>query len=155
MKQAPVDSKFWHYESSLQGFSLLEAILVMAILSLSALLVWPSISKVRARYELEMAVWEVHTRMNYLKYRALHDGASYRLQILKQGYAVEIYDKDAAKWQQVEKVLLSGVYLEANNSPAFHPEGTVSGLATITIANRSGTYRLSLAISGRIKVTRL
>lgn len=49
--------------------------------------------------------------------------------------------------------ILEGVNVEANNSPLFHPEGTVSNLASIYVFNSWGKYRITIAITGRIKTT--
>ena len=50
------------------------------------------------------------------------------------------------------KKTLDGVNITATNSPIFHPLGTVSNLTSVYISNTSGKYRISLAISGRIKI---
>jgi len=145
------------FKPKTMGFTLFDTIIVLAILGLLLAFSWPSISKVRSRYELEMAVWEIHARMNQLRYQAIREGVPYRLKIYPNRYSIEKYDRIAtpATWVSVSSALISGASLEANNSPAFYPEGTVSNLATILIQNSAGKYRLTLAISGRIKVTRL
>jgi len=43
------------------------------------------------------------------------------------------------------------VTLKANNTPVFYPEGTVSNLATILVSNDRGGYRITLAMTGRVK----
>jgi len=139
------------------GFTLFDTIIVLAILGLLLAFTWPSLSKVRRRYELEMAVWEIHARMNQLRYQAIRESIPYRLKIYPNRYSIEKYDRisNEMSWVPVTTALISGASLEANNSPAFYPEGTVSNLTTILIQNSAGKYRLTLAISGRIKVTRL
>lgn len=135
-----------------RGFNLIEILIVIFILGCLFGFVWPEITKANWRFDLEKAVWQVHATMNYLKYRALKDGFSYRLKIDFNGYAVEKYNPDDEAWLQVEKSILSGVTLEATNSPTFSPAGTISNMATITISNQAGSYRLSIAITGRIKI---
>lgn len=135
-----------------RGFNLIEILIVIFILGCLFGFIWPEITKASWRFGLEKAVWEVHATMNYLKYRALKDSFSYRLKIYFNGYAVEKYNPDDEVWLQVEKSILSGVTLEATNSPTFSPAGTVSNMATITISNQAGSYRLSIAITGRIKI---
>jgi hypothetical protein len=51
--------------------------------------------------------------------------------------------------------ILEGVNIQANNSPVFHPQGTVSNLASIMISNTWGSYKITLAISGRIRIAKL
>ncbi len=50
---------------------------------------------------------------------------------------------------------VEGVWIQANNTPTFHPAGTVSNFATILVSNSWGTNKITLAITGRIKVTEL
>lgn len=142
-------------KASIKGYTLIEGMVVIFILALLIVLSWPSLAKVRSHYELEMAVWEIHSKLNHLKYLALKDSQPYRLKIISPAYFVEKYEPSSAQWKRIEKRLLTNVYLEANNSPIFYPEGTVSNLASIIITNASGKYRITLAISGRIKVIRL
>jgi hypothetical protein len=46
-----------------------------------------------------------------------------------------------------------GVILSSTNNPIFSPRGTASNLATISIANSSGTRNIVIAITGRIQVS--
>lgn len=138
----------------MKGFTLIENLVVVAIFSFLLITTIPFQARIRNRYALEMAVWEIHSKMNYLKYQAMKNSIPYRFRILNLGYIIERYDP-LVGWQKVEEKFISSAWMEANNSPIFYPEGTVSNLATITISNSAGKYRLSLAISGRIKVTRL
>lgn len=138
----------------MKGFTLIENLFVVVILGFLLIMAIPFQARLRHRYALEMAVWEIHSKMNYLKYQAMKDLAPYRFRIFDFGYTIEKYDPSSG-WKMVEQKLIWGTWLEANNSPIFYPEGTVSNLASITISNSSGKYRLTLAISGRIKIIRL
>jgi Tfp pilus assembly protein FimT len=46
-----------------------------------------------------------------------------------------------------------GITLSSTNNPIFSPRGTASNLATITIANSSGTRNIVIAITGRIQMS--
>lgn len=138
----------------MKGFTLIENLIVVAILGFLLIMAIPFQARVRHRYALEMAVWEIHSKMNYLKYQAMKNSVPYRFRISNFGYTIEKYEP-LSGWKMVEQKLILDTSLEANNSPIFYPEGTVSNLASITISNSAGKYRLTVAISGRIKVTRL
>lgn len=138
----------------MKGFTLIENLIVVAILGFLLIMAVPFQARVRHRYALEMAVWEIHSKMNYLKYQAMKNSNPYRLRIFNFGYIIERYNPSVG-WQKIEQRFLSGTWLKANNSPIFYPEGTVSNLASITISNSAGQYLMTLAISGRIKVIRL
>ena len=45
-----------------------------------------------------------------------------------------------------------GVQLVANNNPVFNAGGTASVLATIQVRNEAGEHRLSVNITGRVKM---
>jgi len=83
-----------------------------------------------------------------VKIKVKFDSTSYRLQK---------YDTKQQEWVTDEWGFLEGVNIQANNSPIFHPRGTVSNLASIYIsnANAKGKYKITLAISGRIKIAQL
>jgi len=139
----------------MKGLTLIENLVTVAVLGFLLILAIPFQARVRSRYNLEMAVWQIHSEMNHLKYRAMKDSVPYRFRIFPRGYFIDKYNDSSSEWKEVDQKLLSGIWLEANNSPVFYPEGTVSNLASIILANSAGKYRLTVAISGRIKIIRL
>jgi len=139
----------------MKGFTLIENLVMVSVLGFLLILAIPFQARVRSRYNLEMAVWQIHSEINHLKYKAVKDLVPYRFCIFSRGYVIEKYNNASSEWKKVDQKILSGIWLEANNSPVFYPEGTVSHLASITMANSAGKYRLTVAISGRIKIIRL
>lgn len=103
-------------------------------------------------YKLKNAVWDIHSRMNFARYKSIFEDAKFKISFNESGYKLEKYDPQQKKWIMEAKNTFDGVDISATNSPIFHPLGTVSNLASITISNTAGKYRISLAISGRIKV---
>ncbi len=138
-----------------KGFSLIETLASISILAVLIGLASISFLHLSPKYQLAKAVREVHSRMNYARYRAIYKGTKVRIRLDADGYTIETYNSEGGSWTPSPKVFLEGVIIEANNSPTFHPIGTVSNLASIYISNTWGKYRISLAISGRIKVTLL
>ncbi len=47
----------------------------------------------------------------------------------------------------------AGVVIESNRSPIFNPRGTASSFGTIKVLNASGEKRITISITGRVKVT--
>ncbi len=138
-----------------KGFSLLE---VLTTLAAAAVLVCGASTiflNLAPKYRLKRAAWEVQTRLNYARYKSIFEGRPVRVRFKPTGYIVEKYDDSQKTWQPDVRGSLEGVQIAANNSPTFHPLGTVSNLATITVSNSWGTYRITLAISGRIRTTLL
>ena len=138
-----------------RGFSLLEVLLSLFVLAILISLFSQSFLHLSPKYKLRKAVREIHSRLNYARYKALFQGIKVRIRFGTQDYAIEIYDEREKKWILDQESLLEGVTLQANNSPIFHPRGTVSNLASIYVSNSWGKYKITMAISGRIKVVKL
>jgi prepilin-type N-terminal cleavage/methylation domain-containing protein len=138
-----------------KGFTLVEAVIVLALVSLLILAGSESVSGLAPRFQLQRAVWEVRARLNQARIRSVWEGISVRVRLSPAAIALEQYDEGGKTWRTVQTEFLEGVRIEANNSPIFHPTGTVTGLATILVSNSRGAYRITLAISGRIKVVRI
>ncbi len=138
-----------------RGFSLLEGIIALAILGFMIGIASSHFLSLGPKYRLQNAVWEINSRLNYARFKAIAEGRKIRIRFETTSYVLEKYDEDKMVWIREQRYFLNGVALNANNNPIFHPEGTVSNLATISISNTWGKYRITLAISGRIKITRL
>lgn len=135
-----------------KGFSLIETVLslflVGVIIGISSL----SFLDKPPRYKLKKAVWEVNSKMNLARYKAIFENAKFRIRFSESGYQMEKYHSGKKTWIMENKKTLEGVNIKATNNPIFHPFGTVSNLASIYISNEAGKFRISLAISGRIKI---
>ena len=93
--------------------------------------------------------------MNYARYKAIFDSKKVRIKFYASSYSIESFDEAQEKWTQEEKDFIEGVIIQANNSPIFHPGGTVSNLASIYVSNSWGKYKITIAITGRIKIAKL
>jgi len=138
-----------------RGFSLIEVIISLSILALLIYITSTSFLNIAPKYRLQKAVWEINSRLNFARYKALFEGVKVRMKFYSSGYAVEIYDEVEKKWKLEEKHFIQGVSLQANNAPSFHPRGTVSNLVSIYISNSWGKYKITLALSGRVKISKL
>ncbi len=136
------------------GFTLLESVIVIALLAIVIGAGAGSITGRASSYHLEKAVWEARAGLSQARIRSLWEGTPFRVRFTPAGYFLEAYDEGGKIWALRRSGRIEGVSIEANNNPVFHPTGTVSNLATILISNSRGRYRITLAISGRIKVTR-
>ena len=138
-----------------RGFTLIEAVIAVALLASLVYAGSTAFLKTAPRFNLEKAVWEIRSAMNAVRYRALFEGAAYRVRFSGSAYAVDRYEESSEAWVPAGRTSLEKVSIMSNNAPVFTPEGTVTGLATITVSNAWGGYRLTLAITGRIKTTRI
>jgi prepilin-type N-terminal cleavage/methylation domain-containing protein len=137
------------------GMSLLETLVGLTVMGVVIALASFPFVNLSPKYKLLRAVREVHSRMNYARYRAIYSGTSVRLRLDPDGYRIEVHERTKDQWISGPKCFLAGVRIEANNTPTFHPIGTVSHLCTIRVMNSWGSFKLTLAISGRIKVVQL
>jgi len=137
------------------GFSLLEAVIAVSLLALMTFFGSLSLKHTAPRIRLHNAAWEIHSRMNWARYKAVYSGEKIKTVFEADGYTLFAFDAVQNRWRPLRTHRLEGVIVSANNSPIFHPGGTVSNLATILINNSAGGYRITLAITGRIKLTKL
>lgn len=137
------------------GFTLIEAAVALALTGTLAFMGAGSLLSLAPKYRLEAAVWETRAALNRARYRALHEGVAYRVRVLADGLALDRDDPDSGTWVLAARTVCDGARLSANNSPIFTPLGSVTGLATITISNSWGAFRMTLAITGRIKTVRI
>jgi Tfp pilus assembly protein FimT len=137
------------------GFTLVEAVLALALAGLFFYGGAYSLQRLRPKLALRSAVWEVTSGLNQARFRAIMSGRPVRVSFVPPGFVHERYEEGERAWRSARTTPLPGVAVTANNSPVFHAAGTVSDLATVTVSNASGTYRVTIAISGRVKAVRV
>jgi prepilin-type N-terminal cleavage/methylation domain-containing protein len=138
-----------------KGFTLLETVLAMALAAFFAYAGSISFNRLVPKFHLQRAVWEIESSLNQARFKSIWRGAPVRVRFEDSAYRLEFYDSAAKTWRLDRAGRLEGVTVEANNSPSFYPEGTVSNLATISVSNSRGAYKITIAISGRIKAARV
>lgn len=136
------------------GFTLVEAVIALALAGLIALGGAYAVGRLAPKLDLQAGIWAVTSGLNQARFRAVLSGASVRVRFAPPGFMFEGYDETAGAWRTLRAVSLAGVLVRANNAPVFHPQGTVSDLATITVSNARGSYRITVAITGRIRTVR-
>jgi len=141
--------------AAVKGFSLIEAVVSIAIVGLLLLSASAGIPGLEAKYRLLSGVWEVEARLNSGRFRAAVKGESVRVRFSSTCVFLERWRPDRKAWAPFESHVIPGVNLQANAAPVFLPRGTVSPLATIQVWNRWGRFRITLAITGRIKSRRV
>ncbi len=134
------------------GFSLLEISVTLTIIGILAAIASVSILKQSPSYRLRQTTWAIQARLNLARYKAVLEETPFRCVFDERKLNLEKYDPDSGNWKLYQTSLFEGVTVSANNSPVFHPQGTVSNLASILVSNQAGSFKITLAISGRIKV---
>jgi Tfp pilus assembly protein FimT len=149
------NKRLFFSENYKRGFSLMEALAAFFVLAVILGLASTSFLNLAPKYRLKSAVREINSRLNYARYKSIFEGVKVRIKFDQDSYAIETFDEEQNEWKREREYFLKGISLQANNSPTFHPVGTVSNLASIYITNSWGKYKITLAISGRIKVVQL
>lgn len=137
-----------------RGFTLVEAVLALALAGLLAAGGAAAVGRIARGFHLRAAVWEVTAGLNQARFQAILSGTRVRFRVAAPGFIFERFDEAAASWRSARTVALPGVLVRANNAPVFHPQGTVSDLASITVTNARGSYRITVAITGRVRTVR-
>jgi prepilin-type N-terminal cleavage/methylation domain-containing protein len=138
-----------------KGFTLTELIISLSLLGVLVAMMAVSYLHQSPKYRLKKVVWEIHSRLNYARYKSITKGEKYKISFEDNAYTIEKFNESQGQWKRDLWNLCEGVLIESTNSPIFHPKGTVSNLASIMISNSWGKYKISIAISGRIKITQL
>ncbi len=140
--------------SAREGFTLVEAVMVLALAGLLVLGGVHAVGAILPRIHLRAGTWEVTSALNQARFRAIMSGEPVRVRFVAAGFLLEHRDDGAAAWTLLRAIHVEGVTIRANNAPVFHPQGTVSDLATVTVSNAKGSYRITVAITGRIRTSR-
>ena len=137
------------------GFSLIEILMVILLLSVLIFMGAGSMFRQSPRHSLERAIRQVSATISWARYKSIFDERKYRISFSDDALDFEKYDMSEGKWVRTLSCYLDRVNLSANNKPIFHPAGTVSNLVTIIVSNSAGSYKITLAITGRIKTVKL
>lgn len=138
-----------------RGYSLIEVVTVLALCGIMAYIVAFSFNDAVPRFNLNKGAWDVVSMLNQARFRSVWAGLKCRVRVEGGALFLEAYDEDASEWTTLRRFDPAGVAVAANNWPIFHPQGTVSNLASISVSNAAGSFKITLAISGRIKSVRI
>lgn len=138
-----------------KGYTLAETALVLALAGLVAYAGLSTAAELGPKLRLRAGVWGVTSALQQARFRAVMSGRAVRVCFGGTGIVFERREEPPGSWTVARTTHLPGVRLAATNNPIFHPQGTVSPLASITVSNARGAYRVTIAISGRIRTTRL
>jgi type IV fimbrial biogenesis protein FimT len=148
------------YQHHLQprGFTLIELLIVSAILAVLAGMTIPTFFAQLPQHRVNRAARQVIADLMTARRRAMSQQTPVHV-VFTPPYSYSIWtDANANGRRDVDEVLLHNVYryrtkLVANNNPIFHPQGTVTNFATITLTqgpSATSARCIRLSIAGRI-----
>lgn len=136
-----------------KGFSLIEIIVVLSIFMLSLIIVIPAYSSWIPLKQLKLASSQISMSLNLAKCKAIFSGTKYRINFRYNSYSLEKYIDDRKTWEIDGRIYhLDNVSIKSNNNPIFLPDARISNMCTITLSNKAGQVKITLAITGRIKI---
>ncbi|MCI4444839.1 MAG: hypothetical protein JHC32_02300 [Candidatus Aminicenantes bacterium] len=139
-------------ENRRRGFTLLETTLALCLMAL-LLLLGSSFKGNNKKYQLDQAVEKICSELTLARFRSIHRQVMMKVSFNQNFCELLEFDAENSSWTAKSRQILEGVEISANNSPVFYPQGTVSNLASIKVKNDSGLKYISIAITGRIKIS--
>lgn len=112
------------------------------------------------KFRLQGATRHVMSDLMATRMRAVSQGNKFRITFLDpRQYTILDDDNNNGKadpGEHVETRDIQSEYrdvtLSSTNNPIFHPRGTASNLATVTIQNAAGSKALTVSMTGRVKL---
>ena len=151
------------------GFSLIEMVLVVAILLITVVMALPLLNNIMTTYRLNSAVTAVTGFIQSARYQALASGYGYQVVLNKAASTIQIqsdpnrintYTNLCVPAAASCPIPLSGsgipVVLGADTTLQFRPSGIVTataGSTTLTLAYGGKTETITVSSYGNVKVT--
>lgn len=142
------------------GYTLTELMIVLGILAVVLGLSGTWLASQLPQYRLNGVVRQIRADLLAARAQAVRQGNEVRIFFTDPEH-YDILDDDnnngrADSGEAVESRSIqeefAGVAIQSNNNPIFHPRGTASSLATVTVSNASGEKAITISITGRVKV---
>ncbi len=138
--------------SSSRGASLLEACVVIAIVSSLTMIAVPSFIEARQHWLLQSAAYQIRSELHYARVQSIMRMQDCRLRVTSPvTYRVEC---QTPAWLPLRYgTMPRKLTVTANNRPEFHPLGNVSPMASIFVWNERGArMRVVVSRSGRVRI---
>ena len=147
-------------QTASKGFTLTELMIVLGIMSITLMLSNMWLSTQLPHWRLNGAVRQVTADLVAAKMGAVVERNRHRIFFQDNRHYVILDDKnnngkiDAGEPQETRDIQADyqDVTLTASNNPSFLPRGTASNLASITLTNSAGSKKITVSITGRVKV---
>lgn len=130
------------------GFTLIEALVVVAVAALISGLAFPRLSAAIDAQEFRTATATIHAGLQAARAAAIRSGVAARFQVADGGHGFLIDGGAVITVPQAVRIALSG-----GQAIAFYPDGSATG-GVVTISGAAPAVRLTVAPStGRVVAT--
>jgi type IV fimbrial biogenesis protein FimT len=145
---------------SQRGFSLIEIIVVVAILAVSAGVAIPVYIGMKPSIRLSGATRQIMGDLMWARMQAISQNNEFKIFFLdNHRYTILDDDDNDGTIDSGELTVTKDIHdehydvtLSWTAEPIFHPRGNASPAATVTITNPSGTKTVTIAMTGRVKI---
>jgi len=147
------------HNNNSEGFTLLEITIVIAIAGILAAIAVPSLVSQLPRYRLSGAARQVMGDLMWARMQAVSEKNEFRIFII-DSHRYQILDDDdnngsvgSGEKVQVKDIRdeYPDVSISNTTNPIFFPRGSAS-MGTITLSNSSGSRKLKIHLTGRVKM---
>lgn len=145
-----------------KGFTLIELMVVIAVLAILAGIAAPNFQTYMAQRRLNGAARQVMSDLMKARMEAV--SLNHRVKVFfYSDHQYKICDDansdgtvdDGEGNVQIRDIHpdYHDVTLSASANPVFRPRGTAAGMCTVTLSNFRGSRKVTVAITGRVKIT--
>jgi len=151
------------FKKTARGFSLIELIVVIALIAILTAIAVPSYQSFMVRSRLKGAARQVMSDLMNARMMAVNQNQKVKFHVENGGHTYKIWS-DANHDGTVgdnEGVNISkdihqdyyDVALSTTNDPIFNPRGAADAYGTIKVTNPAGFKNIAVAISGRVAIS--
>jgi type IV fimbrial biogenesis protein FimT len=142
------------------GFTLLEMMIVIAVMAILAAIAAPNFTSYMAHRRLNGAARQVMTDLMEARMKAVSQNNRFKVFFSEDGHRYTILDdsnnnntEDSDETSTTKDIhdAYHDVTFSATADPIFYPRGTAYG-TTVTLTNSSGSKSVSVATAGRVKI---
>jgi len=155
---------FMSLHSKQSGFTLIEMMIVIAILAIFAAIAVPNFLSYLPKHRLNGAARQVMGDLMAARMQAVSQNNEFKIFFLANGHEYMILDDDdndgtadAGELTDPKDIHpeYHDVTFSSTNNPIFLPVGTATDLPTITLTNSVDSKKVTVSMAGRVKITDL
>jgi prepilin-type N-terminal cleavage/methylation domain-containing protein len=141
-----------------RGVTLIELVVVFAIIAIGAVLMIPNMGAWLPNYRLRSATRDIVSTMKVAQMRAVSNNMDYQVSITGGSYILQRnsmgwVDEGQAKTLPTGITINSNTFINPNNNPLFRPNSSSNG-GSLVLGNTRGTQRTVTVLpsTGRISI---
>jgi len=142
-----------------RGVTLIELVIVFAIIAIGAVLMVPNMGAWLPNYRLRSATRDIVSTMRVAQMRAVSNNMEYQVSIAGGSYTLQRntlglwVDEGEAKTLPTGVTINNNTFINPNNNPLFRPNSSSNG-GSLVLGNTKGTQRTITVLpsTGRISI---